>query len=95
MFVREPGVADYFSREIPEYLCRRLAECGRAKFIGGIGPKCRANHRATRRERTSRPPDVERGNVSVANGFLAPRMGGDAFDGQVNFDEAFGVWGHD
>jgi len=27
----------------------------------------------------------------MPNGFLTPGMGGDALDGQVDFDEAFGV----
>jgi len=32
---------------------------------------------------------VQGGDVAVADGFLAPGMGGDGLDGQVNFDEAF------
>ena len=37
--------------------------------------------------------DVQRRNVAVPDRFLAPRVRGDALDGQVNFDEALGV-GH-
>ena len=32
--------------------------------------------------------------LPMPNGLLAPRMGGDAADGEINFDEAFGVSGH-
>lgn len=40
-----------------------------------------------------RPPDVQGGDVAVAlaGRFLALRVGGDAADGEVDFDAAFGI----
>jgi hypothetical protein len=35
-----------------------------------------------------RPPDVQRGDVAVADGFLAGGLGGDGFEGEGDFDEA-------
>ena len=70
-----------------------LTKSRRAIFIRRVRPQRRANHRPTRRQRSPRPPDVQRGNMPMPDGFLAPRVRGDALDGQVNFDEAFGV-GH-
>jgi len=34
---------------------------------------------------------VERGNMPMPDGFLAPRVRGDALDRQVHFDETFGI----
>ena len=67
---------------------------GGAVFIRRVGPQGRADHRPTRRQRTPRPPDVQRGNMPMPDGLLAPRVRGDALDRQVNFDEAFGILGH-
>jgi len=36
------------------------------------------------------PPDVQGGDVPVADALLPPRMGGDSLDGQIDFDKAFG-----
>jgi hypothetical protein len=73
---------------------RPLAKRRRAKFVCRIRPKRRTDDGATSGERTPRPPDVQRGNVPMPNGFLAPRVCGYALDWQVNFDEAFGILGH-
>jgi len=35
---------------------------------------------------TACPPDVERGDVAVADGFLAGGLGGDGFEGEGDFD---------
>jgi hypothetical protein len=32
--------------------------------------------------------------VPMPNGFLLPRVRRDTLDGQINFDEAFGILGH-
>src|SRR5207247_9836759 len=62
--------------------------------IARIGPKGRADDRPTRRQRPPRPPDVQRGDVPVADRLLPPRVRGDAGDGEFDFDEAFGEFGH-
>ena len=47
-----------------------------------------------RRQRPPRPPDVQRRDMPMPNRLLPPRMGGDSGDGQIDFDQAFGVrWG--
>jgi len=43
----------------------------RAERIGRIGPQRRANDGAASGERTSRPPDMQRGDVPMPNAFLA------------------------
>ena len=60
-------------------------------WVRWVRPKRGADDRPARGQRPPRPPDVQRRNVAVPNGLLAPRVRGDALDGQVNFDEAFGV----
>ena len=45
-------------------------------------------------EGTPRPPQVQRGDVALADGFLPPRLGGDGFDGDIVFDQATIVGWH-
>jgi len=63
----------------------------RAERVGRVRPERRAEHRPAGGERPARPPDVERGDVAVADGFLAPGMFGYLFYWKVDFDESFGV----
>jgi hypothetical protein len=67
---------------------RAHVDCRRRKFEGAL---LASEHGSARSQRSPCPPDVESRDVAVPDGFLAARMGGNAFDGQVNFDEAFGV----
>jgi hypothetical protein len=91
MVVGEFGVVDHLAREVQNDFRRRCTERRRAVFIRRVRPQRRTNHRPARCQRSPRPPDVQRGNMPVPDGFLAPRVRGDALDRQVNFDEAFGV----
>ena len=70
-----------------------LRKAGGTILVRRVGPERGANDRPARRQRTPRPPDVQRRNVAVPDGLLAPRVRGDALDRQVNFDEAFGIHG--
>ncbi len=47
----------------------------------------------TRGQRSPRPPDVQRGDMAVADRLLPPRVRRDAPDREIDFDEAFGVGG--
>lgn len=93
MLGRELVVADDLLGELMDDLGGGFAEGGRTVFIRRVGPEGGADHGPARRQRSPRPPDMQGGNVAVPDGFLAPRVGGDALDRQVHFDEAFGV-GH-
>ena len=68
-------------------------ECLRTDVIRRVRPQRRANHRPTRGQRSPRPPDVQRRDMPVPDRLLAPRMGGDALDRQIDFDEALGILG--
>jgi len=46
-------------------------------------------------QRAARPPDVQRGDVTMADGLLPASVGADLLYGQIDFDEALGVGGHD
>ena len=81
-----PGKCDHRIR-------RRPAECRRAKRVRGIRPKQSTDHRPACSQRSSRPPDMQRGNMPMANRFFPPRMGGNPLDGQVHFDKALGIGG--
>jgi hypothetical protein len=70
---------------------RRFAKRPRTQLILRIGPQRRANHRPTSRQRTPRPPDVQRRNMPMPNRLLPPRVRRNAGDGQVHFDQAFRV----
>ena len=59
----------------------------RAKFVDGIGPQRGADHGTAGGQRSARPPDVQRADVPVADRLLAPGVGRDALDGQIDFDE--------
>ncbi|TSE34581.1 hypothetical protein Tfont_02610 [Tepidimonas fonticaldi] len=85
--------AQVVPRPVQHGLARCLTERRRAMLVGRVWPQRRADDRPARRQRPSRPPDVQRGDVPVTDAFLAPRVGGDALDGQVDLDEAFGI-GH-
>ena len=91
MLVGELGVRGGLAGEVEDDLAGCFAECGRASRVRWVGPERGAYHRPARRQRSPRPPDVERGDVPMPDRLLPPRMGGDALDGQVNFDEALGV----
>ena len=81
--------------ELQNGFCCGGAEGGRAFGVRRIGPERGADHRPADRQRPPRPPDMERGDVTVPDGLFAPVVRGDALDGQVNFDEAFGVAAHE
>jgi hypothetical protein len=53
-----------------------------------VGPQRRADDGSARRQRAPSPPDVQGGYVALPNVLLAARMFRDAFDGQIDFDEA-------
>jgi hypothetical protein len=80
-------------RKLGDQLRRRYAELRRTQFICRVEPQRGAQHGATRRQRTPRPPNVQRRNMSMPNRLLAAGMFGNAFDREINFDETFGV-GH-
>ncbi len=65
-----------------------IAKAGRAKFVSRVWPKRGANHRSASRQRPPRPPNVQRGNMPVANRLLAPRVGGNALDRKTDFNES-------
>ncbi len=80
-----------FVRRPPEHLpAHRRHELRRALCIRRVRPERRTNDRPASRQRPPRPPDVQGGNMPMANGFLPPRMRRDAPDRQVDFDEALG-----
>jgi len=93
MVIGEFGVTGDLAGEVQDYYLCGFAEGGGALLVRRVGPQRSANHRPARRQWPPRPPDVQRRDVAVADGLFPPRMGGDALDGQVHFDEAFGV-GH-
>ena len=72
-------------------LAARSRNSGGHTASAGVYPQSRANNRPTRRQRTPRPPDVERRNMPVTDALFLPRVGRNAFDGQVNFDKPFGI----
>ena len=86
--------ADHLFRKLGNQPCGIIAKLLRAKRIGRVGPERRADHRPARRQRPPRPPDVQRRDMPMPNRLLPPRMGGDSGDGQIDFDQAFGV-GHE
>src|SRR5205823_423667 len=94
MLAGELGIARQLACEIHDEFCGGFAENLRAKRVCRVGPERRANHRSARRERSPRPPDMERGNVAVPDGLLPPRVRRDTLDRQINFDEAFGICCH-
>src|SRR5262249_24518417 len=53
--------------------------------------KRRTDHRSAGRQRAPRPPDMQRADMAMANTFLAPGVGRDALDRQVDLDQATGV----
>jgi hypothetical protein len=67
-----------------------------AVFLGRVGPEGSAENCPAGGQRPARPPDVQRGDVTVADGLLPAGVGADALDGQIDFDEALGVirWSH-
>ena len=77
--VRPPG-------EIHDPLGRRIAERLRAVRVGRVRPQRRTDHRPARRQRPSRPPDVQRRDVPMPDRLLPPRVGRDPGDGQVNLN---------
>ena len=66
----------------------------RAIVLNRVGPEGGTDHGPAGGQRPSRPPDVEGGDVAVADGLLPAGVGADALDGQIDFDEALGVGGH-
>ena len=73
---------------------RGVEKFNRASRVGWIGPEGREDHRPTGGKRAARPPDVQGRDVPVTDAFLAPCMRRDAFDREVDFDEAFRVIVH-
>ena len=72
---------------------RGISKRLRAILIDRIRPQRRANDCPTRRQRPSRPPDMQCRDMSMSYRLLSPCMGGDSSDGEVNFDQTFGI-GH-
>src|SRR5437764_1121305 len=70
------------------------AELRRTQLVGGIEPQGSADALPTRRQRPPRPPDVQRRNVPMPDRLLPPRMGRDAGNGQVHFDEPLRIRVH-
>ena len=91
MVIGELGVAGDFAGEVEHELCCGFAEAGRAVGVGGVWPERGTDDRPARRQGPPCPPDVQCRDVAMPDRLLSPRMGGDALDGQVNFDKAFGV----
>jgi hypothetical protein len=56
-----------------------LAEALGTETVGGVGPRRRA--RPSRRPAVTHLPDVEDGDVAVADGLLPPGVAADALDG--------------
>ena len=56
----------------------------------GRGDQRREDRRAHRGQRPPRPPDVQRGDVPVADGLLPRRLLADGSEGEGDFDETFG-----
>ena len=85
-----PVVMCPLQHQFPHPFSKRCRTIG----ISRVKPECRANYRPTRRQRTPRPPYMQRGNVPVPDGLFPPRVRRDALDRQINFDEAFGIRNH-
>jgi len=66
-----------------------LAKVFRALRIVRIGDQRSEHHRPARRQRSPRPPDVQRRDVPVPDRLLPSRLLGDLFQRQGNFDQAF------
>ena len=89
-FLAQHGLA-FMGGPLAHQFLRNQRERGGTIRVGRVGPQGGADDRPTRRQRPPRPPDVQRGDVPMPNRLLPPRVRRDALDGQVNFDEAFGV----
>ena len=94
VIVGEFGIAHDLAGKVQNNTRGSFDEHRRTIRLTGIRPECCANYRPAGRQRASRPPNVQGGNMPMPNGLLAPRMSRNAFDWQVNFYEAFGVY-HD
>ena len=79
------------AREVEDDLGCLVPEILRTERIGWVRPQGRTDDRAACRKRSARPPYMERGDMPVANGLLAPGMSRDALDGEIDFDEAFWI----
>jgi hypothetical protein len=71
-----------------------LTELRRAVVLGWIGPESCTDHGPAGGQRPARPPDMQSRDMAVANGLLPAGMLADLLYGEVNFDEALGVWDH-
>jgi hypothetical protein len=71
-------------------------EFRRTIVLNRVGPESGTDHCPAGGQRASGPPDVEGGDVAVADRLLPAGVGADALDGQIDFDEALGVirWSH-
>jgi len=63
-------------------------------ILGRVGPEGSAYHRPAGGQRAPRPPDVQRGDVAVADGLIPAGVGADALEGQIDLDEALGEPAH-
>lgn len=83
-----PALAAHRVTKRLEFALRRVAKRGRAQRVGGVGPERGEDDRATRGQRPTRPPQVQRGDVPVAEGLLPAGVVGDDADREVDLDEA-------
>ena len=75
----------------PGYLHRSVDEIGGVLgllLVGGRGRQRAVDRGASGHQRPPGPPEVQRGDVALADGFLAPRLRRDGLDGDVVFDQA-------
>src|SRR5215475_8968765 len=85
---------DFIAREVGDQFCHLVAKFLWAVLIRWVWPERCTDHGATSRQRTPRPPDVKRRDMSMVDALLSACVFGDAFDGQINFDEAFWIAVH-